>query len=168
MRAALALSTRSEVDRLLIVSDEPLLPSELRGRPANQAQARVRSDQRAARQPAHGEEVSGGGHPALRLRPGRGNKVALVACQTEGLLHEGDTILALAGRGVERSLDTLVRIRLGDEKDKPIRVDSLRPRARAQLAGGGGPRPHARSRSAPKATRATPPAPSSSSATPPR
>jgi hypothetical protein len=33
LRAALALTARGEVDRLLLVSDHPLSPNEIRGRP---------------------------------------------------------------------------------------------------------------------------------------
>jgi diadenylate cyclase len=42
-------------------------------------------------------------------------RVALVACQSEGLVKEGDTVLALAGR--DRSLDTLVRVTMGAEDE---------------------------------------------------
>ncbi len=50
--------------------------------------------------------------------------MALVACQSEGLVKEGDTVLALAGR--DRALDTLVRLRMGSEEDEDhVRVDAL-------------------------------------------
>jgi diadenylate cyclase len=124
VRAALVLSARSEVDRLLIVSDHPLLPSEVRGRPIKRklvyaVTTEALSDQLATKK-----------YQAVVIPPYDYSrvekiKVALVACQSEGLVHDGDTILALAGHGAERNLDTLVRIRLGDEEDEPIRIDSL-------------------------------------------
>ncbi len=100
VRAALALAARSEVDRLLIVSDHPLQPPQIRGRPIKRKLVyAVTTD-------------------ALI-------KVALVACQSENMVRDGDTILAMAGQGPDLNLDTLVRIRLGDEEDEPVRVDSL-------------------------------------------
>jgi diadenylate cyclase len=124
VRAALALASRGEVDRFLVVSDHPLQPHELRGRPIKRklvyavtrealvSQLLTRKYQVVAIPPYDYSRVE-------KI------KVALVACQSEGLLNDGDTILALAGHGPERNLDTLVRIRLGDEEDEPIRVDSL-------------------------------------------
>ncbi len=124
VRAALALSTRSQVDRLLIVSDEPLPPSELRGRPIKRKLVyAVTSEVLAAKLTAR--KYNAVVVPPYEYGRVEKIKVALVACQTDGLLHEGDTILALAGRGGDK-LDTLVRIRLGDDdEDEPIRIDSL-------------------------------------------
>jgi diadenylate cyclase len=124
VRAALALAARSEVDRLLIVCDQPLLPAEIRGRPIK------RKLVYAVTTAALATQLTSKKYQAVVIPPYDYSrvekiKVALVACQSEGLLREGDTVLALAGHGVERNLDTLVRIRLGDEDDEPVRVDSL-------------------------------------------
>jgi diadenylate cyclase len=124
VRAALALAGRGEVDRLLIVSDTPLPPAELRGRPIKRKLVYAVTTEALAHQ------LTGKKYQAVVIPPYNYSrvekiKVALVACQSESLVREGDTILALAGHGPERSLDTLVRIRLGDEEDEPIRVDSL-------------------------------------------
>ena len=124
VRAALALATRGEVDRLLIVSDHPLLPAEIRGRPLKRKLVYAVTNEALAGQ------LTAKKYQAVVIPPYDYSrvekiKVALVACQSESLVREGDTILALAGHGPERNLDTLVRIRLGDEDDEPIRVDSL-------------------------------------------
>jgi DNA integrity scanning protein DisA with diadenylate cyclase activity len=124
VRAALTLASRSEVDRLLLVSDHPLQPAELRGRPIKRKLVyAVTSDALAAGlvQKKYQAVVI----PPYQYSRVEKIKVALVACQSENLIHEGDTILAVAGHGPERSLDTIVRIRLGDEEDEPVRVDSL-------------------------------------------
>jgi hypothetical protein len=124
VRAALALAARGEVDRLLIVSDLPLPPTDIRGRPIKRKLVyAVTSD-------ALAQQLSAKKYQAVVIPPYSYSrvekiKVALVACQSESLVRDGDTILALAGHGPERSLDTLVRVRLGDEDDEPIRVDSL-------------------------------------------
>ncbi|GEJ57908.1 DNA integrity scanning protein DisA nucleotide-binding domain protein [Anaeromyxobacter diazotrophicus] len=124
VRAALALAARGEVDRFLVVSDHPLQPHEIRGRPIK------RKLVYAVTRDALVSQLASRKYQAVAIPPYDYSrvekiKVALVACQSEGLLKDGDTILALAGGGPERNLDTLVRIRLGDEDDEPIRVDSL-------------------------------------------
>jgi hypothetical protein len=124
VRAALALAARGEVDRLLIVSDHPLLTSEIRGRPIKRKLVyAVTNDALASQLTARKYQAVV--IPRYDYSRVEKIRVALVACQSESLVREGDTILALAGVGPERNLDTLVRIRLGDEDDEPIRVDSL-------------------------------------------
>jgi diadenylate cyclase len=124
VRAALTLAARPEVDRLLVVSDHPLHPQEIRGRPIKRKLVyAVTSD-------ALAHQLASKKYQTVLIPPYQYSrveqiKVALVACQSENMVHEGDTILALAGHGPERNLDTLVRIRLGEEEDEPIRVDSL-------------------------------------------
>ncbi len=124
VRASLTLAARSEVDRLLIVSDHPLLPSEIRGRPLKRKLVYAVTTEAIASQLAS-KKYRAVVIPPYEYSRVEKIKVALVACQSESLVREGDTILALAGHGPERNLDTLVRIRLGDEEDEPIRVDSL-------------------------------------------
>jgi hypothetical protein len=52
-------------------------------------------------------------------------KVALVAGRSAGLLHEGDTVLAAVGKDEGRTLDTLMRVRLGSEEEEKVSVDSI-------------------------------------------
>ncbi len=124
VRAALALASRGEVDRLLVVSDTPLPPAAIRGRPIKRKLVYAVTNEALAHQLGARKYRTVVVPPYDYSRIEK-IKVALVACQSEDLVHEGDTILALAGRGADRGLDTLVRVRLGDEKDEPIRVDSL-------------------------------------------
>jgi diadenylate cyclase len=124
VRAALGLASRSEVDRLVIVTDHPLLPAEIRGRPIKRKLVYAVTTASLASQLAAKKYMAVVIPPYDYSRVEK-IKVALVACQSESLVHDGDTILALAGHGAERNLDTLVRVRLGDEDDEPIRVDSL-------------------------------------------
>jgi hypothetical protein len=124
VRAALALAARGEVDRLLIVSDEPLQPAEIRGRPLKKKLVYAVTNEALARQLA-AKKYDAVVIPPYDYSRVEKIKVAMVACQSETLVREGDTILALAGHGTDRNLDTLVRIRLGDEEDEAVRVDSL-------------------------------------------
>jgi len=123
LRAALALASRPEVDRLIYVSDAPLAVSDLRGRPIKRKLVYAVTSEALAQQ------LSARKYAAVVIPPygySRVEKVrvALVACQSEGLVKEGDNVLALAGR--ERALDTLVRLRMGSDEDEDhVRVDSL-------------------------------------------
>jgi diadenylate cyclase len=124
VRTALVLASRTEVDRLLVVSDQPFQPAELRGRPLKRKLVYAVTNRAIA------DQLAAHKYQAVAIPPYEYSrleriKVALVACQSEGLVHDGDTILALVGHGADKSLDTIVRIRLGDEEQKPIRVDSL-------------------------------------------
>ncbi|HET7755494.1 MAG TPA: diadenylate cyclase [Anaeromyxobacteraceae bacterium] len=123
-RAALVLASRTEVDRLLVVSNEPLLPSELRGRPIKKKLVYAVTDDAIARQLLARKYLVVVIPPYEYSRVEK-VKVALVACRGDGLVKDGDTILAIAGQGAERNLDTLIRVRLGDEEQEQIRIDTI-------------------------------------------
>jgi DNA integrity scanning protein DisA with diadenylate cyclase activity len=123
-RAALVLASRSEVDRLLVVSDEPLSPSELRGRPIKRKLVYAVSNDGVA------HHLASKKYQAVVIPPYEYSrvekiKVALVACRGDGLVKDGDTIIAIAGHGTERNLDTIIRVRLGDEEREQIRIDTI-------------------------------------------
>ena len=124
VRAALTLATRGEVDRLLVVSDAPLPPNDIRGRPIKRKLVYAVTTDALAKQ-LMAKKYQAVVIPPYDYSRVEKIKVALVACQSENLVRDGDTILALAGHGPDRGLDTLVRVRLGDEDEEPIRVDSL-------------------------------------------
>jgi DNA integrity scanning protein DisA with diadenylate cyclase activity len=123
-RAALVLASRTEVDRLLVVSDEPLMPAELRGRPIKKKLVYAVTSEAVAHQ------LTSKKYRVVVIPPYEYSrvekiKVALVACRGDGLVKDGDTILAIAGQGIERNLDTLIRVRLGDEEQEQIRIDTI-------------------------------------------
>jgi diadenylate cyclase len=123
VRAALALTARAEVDRLLFVSDSPLLPAEIRGRPIKRKLVYAVTSEALA------EHLASRRYRAVVIPPYAYSrvekiKVALVAAQSSGVVKEGDTVLALAGK--DRAMDTLVRIRIGaDGDEEKVRVDTL-------------------------------------------
>ena len=107
-----------------MVSDESLSPSELRGRPIKKKLVYAVTSEAVARQ------ITAKKYQAVVIPPYEYSrvekiKVALVACRGDGLVKDGDTILAIAGHGSERNLDTLVRVRLGDEEQEQIRIDTI-------------------------------------------
>jgi DNA integrity scanning protein DisA with diadenylate cyclase activity len=124
VRGALALAGRSEVDRLLVVSDEPLQPAELRGRPIKRKLVYAVTSEALAR------SLIAKKYRAVVIPPYdyarlEKIKVALVACRGDGLAKDGDTILALAGAGEARDFDTMLRVRIGDEEEEQIRIDTI-------------------------------------------
>jgi diadenylate cyclase len=114
VRAALALASRPEVDRLVFVSDQPLSTSDLRGRPIKRKLVYAVTTESLAHQ-LLARKFSAVVIPPFGYSRVEKVRVALVACQSEGLVKEGDTVLALAGR--DRSLDTLVRVTMGAEDE---------------------------------------------------
>jgi DNA integrity scanning protein DisA with diadenylate cyclase activity len=123
VRAALALTARSDVDRLLFVADHPLSPSDIRGRPIKKKLVYAVTIEALA------EQLAARRYSAVVIPPYDYSrvekiKVALVACQSAGLVRNGDSVLALAGK--DRAMDTLVRFRIGaDGEEEKVRVDTL-------------------------------------------
>ena len=125
LRSALALTARSDVDRLLLVSDHPLSPSEVRGRPIKRKLVYAVTSEGIANQ------LKARKYTAVLIPPFDYTriekiKVAIVAAQSAGLFRDRDTILALAGPGDDPVVDTLVKVEIGSEDpEEKIRVDTL-------------------------------------------
>jgi diadenylate cyclase len=125
LRGALALTGRSDVDRLLLVSDHPLSPNEIRGRPIKRKLVYAVTSEGIANQ------LKSKKYLAVLIPPYEYTriekiKVAVVAAQAAGLVRDGDTILALTGPGADRVMDTLVKVDIGSEDpEEKIRVDTL-------------------------------------------
>lgn len=121
LRSALALAAKSEVDHLLYVSDYPLPPEYLRGRSlkkkliyAVSAENLVVDLREKGYQAVH---IPAYGYARLEKM-----KVALVAASSFFKLE--DQVLCLAGH--KRSIDTIVRIKVGDHVEDAISVETLR------------------------------------------
>lgn len=125
LRGALALTARSDVDRLLLVSDHPLSPQEIRGRPIKKKLVYAVTSEALA------NGLRARKYLAVLIPPYDYTrvekiKVAVVAAQTAGLVRNGDTVLALCGPGEDRVMDTLVKVDIGEEDpEEKIRVDTL-------------------------------------------
>jgi DNA integrity scanning protein DisA with diadenylate cyclase activity len=125
LRGALALTGRSDVDRLLLVSDHPLSPAEIRGRPIKKKLVYAVTSEGIANQ------LKSRKYLAVLIPPYDYTriekiKVAVVAAQAAGLVRNGDTVLALTGPGEDRVMDTLVKVDIGSEDpEEKIRVDAL-------------------------------------------
>ena len=125
LRGALALMSRPEVDRLLYVSDHPLGQAELRGRPAKRKLVYAVTSDGIANQ-LKAKKYTTVLIPPYDYTRIEKIKVAVVAAQSSGLLKNGDTVLALAGPGDDKVMDTLVKVDIGSEDpEEKIRVDAL-------------------------------------------
>jgi len=125
VRSALVLAGRADVDRLVIVTDRPLAPAELRGRPLKKKLVYAVTDEAIADQLTARKTTAVVIPPYDYTRVER-IKVALVACRSEGLVRDGDSIVALAGMAQDKSLDTLIRVRIGAEQEEErVRVDAI-------------------------------------------
>jgi DNA integrity scanning protein DisA with diadenylate cyclase activity len=125
LRGALALTGRSDVDRLLMVSDHPLSPAEIRGRPIKKKLVYAVTNEGLANQ-LRAKKYLAVIIPPYDYTRIEKIKVAVVASQAAGLVRNGDTILALTGPGEDRVMDTLVKVDIGSEDpEEKIRVDTL-------------------------------------------
>lgn len=123
VKSALALAARPEVDRLVYVGDSPLATSDLRGRPIKRKLVYAVTTEALAHQLVS-RKFAAVVIPPFGYSRVEKVRVALVACQSEGLVKEGDTVLALAGH--DKSLDTLVRIKIGaDDDEDRVQVNAL-------------------------------------------
>ena len=123
VKTALALAARPEVDRLVYVGDSPLATSDLRGRPIKRKLVYAVTTEALAQQLVS-RKFAAVVIPPFGYSRVEKVRVALVACQSDGLVKEGDTVLALAGH--DKSLDTLVRIKIGaDDDEDRVQVNAL-------------------------------------------
>jgi DNA integrity scanning protein DisA with diadenylate cyclase activity len=113
------------VDRLLLVSDHPLSPAEIRGRPIKRKLVYAVTSEGLANQ-LRSRKYQAVVIPPYDYTRVEKIKVAVVAAQASGLVHDGDTILALTGPGEDKVMDTLVKVDIGSEDpEEKIRVDTL-------------------------------------------
>jgi hypothetical protein len=125
LRGALVLTGRSDVDRLLLVSDHPLSPAEVRGRPIKKKLVYAVTAEGLANQ-LRAKKYLAVLIPPYDYTRIEKIKVAVVAAQAAGLVRDGDTILALTGPGDDKVMDTLVKVDIGSEDpEEKIRVDTL-------------------------------------------
>jgi DNA integrity scanning protein DisA with diadenylate cyclase activity len=123
VKAALSLAARPEVDRLVYICDTPLATSDLRGRPIKRKLVYAVTSEPLAHQLA-ARRFSAVVIPPYGYSRVEKVRVALVACQSDGLVKDGDIVLAVTGH--DRSLDTLVRVRMGaDDEEDRVQVNSL-------------------------------------------
>lgn len=129
LRALLSLASKSAIDHLLYVSDHPLPPEELKGKPWRKKLVYAVSQEALARS-LEEEGFRVVTLPAYEYARMERIKVALVL--TGNLFREGETVLCLTGAG--KAIDTMVKIRVGEENEDVITLESLRLPPEIELA----------------------------------
>ncbi|BDG07047.1 DNA integrity scanning protein DisA nucleotide-binding domain protein [Anaeromyxobacter paludicola] len=122
VRAALQLTAGPEVDKLLVISDRPLPPNELKRRPVRRKLVYAVTSEALRRHLAAEDQASVVIPPYDYDRVER-IQVALVSARSAGLAKRGDVVLALTGVG--KVMDTLVRLEIGSERATRASADSL-------------------------------------------
>src|SRR6266568_1235288 len=121
VRAALQLTARPEVDRLLVISDRPFPSAELRGRPIKRKLVYAVTTAALQRQLTAAE------YACVVIPPYEYDRVekiqvALVSCRSAGLARQGEVVMALTG-GDGKVMDTLVRFEIGSERATKASAD---------------------------------------------
>jgi DNA integrity scanning protein DisA with diadenylate cyclase activity len=125
LKAALKLATRSDVDRLLLVTDQPLSPNEIRGRPLKKKLVYAVTGEGLVHQ-LRARKYQAVDIPPYDYTRVEKIKVAVVAAQSAGLLKDGDTVLACCGPGDDKTADTMVKVVIGaEDPEERIRIDTL-------------------------------------------
>jgi DNA integrity scanning protein DisA with diadenylate cyclase activity len=113
------------VDRLLLVSDQPLSPNEIRGRPIKKKLVYAVTSEGLVHQ-LKSKKYNAVVIPPYDYTRIEKIKVAIVAAQSAGLLRDGDTVLACCGPGDDKIADTMIKVTIGSEDpEEKIRVDTL-------------------------------------------
>lgn len=121
LRSILHLAGKSEVDHVLYVSDYPLSPEELKGRPIKRKLIyAVTTEQLATALREEGYRVVV--IPSYDYTRMEKLKVAMVAAS--GQIATGDTLLCLTG--YRRIIDTVVKVRVGKDFDESGTVESMK------------------------------------------
>jgi diadenylate cyclase len=107
LKSALALSTRSEVDRLLLVSDEPLSPNDIRGRPIKKKLVYAVTNDGLAHQLRSRKYLAVVIPPYDYTRVEK-IKVAIVAAQSAGLVRDPEEKVRVDTLGLPSGFSTQV------------------------------------------------------------
>jgi DNA integrity scanning protein DisA with diadenylate cyclase activity len=124
LRSALSLAARSEVDHFLYISDVPIAPEDLRGRPARKKLLyAVTSD--ALVQEQTRKKLRALVIPAYDYSRTERVKVALVSALSQGAIKEGDLVLCMTGK-IGRAPDTLMQMKIGGSLDDRVAIEGVK------------------------------------------
>jgi DNA integrity scanning protein DisA with diadenylate cyclase activity len=124
LRAALSLASRSEVDHLLYISDVPISPADLRGRPCRKKLVYAVTAQNLCddltRRKFRALVI-----PAYDYSRVERVKVALVSALSQEAFKEGDLVLSVTGR-LGRSVDTMMQMRIGGSLEDRVAIEGVK------------------------------------------
>lgn len=125
LRAALTLAAKADVDHVLCISDHPLSPADMRGRPIKKKLIYGVTDDKLIKQ-LHAAKYACVQVPHYDYARIEKMKVALVAAVSAGLVKEGETVLCLTGRSDGKVIDTLIKFVIGSRfEDDQVDLSGL-------------------------------------------
>ncbi|RMG17369.1 MAG: hypothetical protein D6729_08955 [Deltaproteobacteria bacterium] len=122
LRAVLTLGGKRDVRHVLLVSDVPLLPEDLRGRSVRRKLIFAVTSEVAAEQ-MRAAELPVVVIPPYEYARVERIKVAVLAALSAGLVSEGDVVLAATGK--TGGYDTLLRLEVGFGLEDRVSLDAL-------------------------------------------
>lgn len=129
LRAIFSLTSKSAVDHLLYVSDNPLPVEEVKGKAWRKKIVYAVSNEALARSlEEEGYRVAV--LPAYEYARMERIKVALVIAGS--LFRSGETVICVTGDG--KAIDTFIKIRVGEENEEVITLESLQLPPEIELA----------------------------------
>jgi DNA integrity scanning protein DisA with diadenylate cyclase activity len=124
LRSGLKLAARSEVDHFLYISDTPIAPEDLRGKPARRKLVYAVTTPKLA-QDLQAKKYRALTIPAYDYSRVERVKVALVSALSQGAFKEGDLVLSLTGK-VGRPPDTLMQMKIGGTLDDRVAIEGVK------------------------------------------
>jgi len=124
LHSSLKLAASAEVDHFLYISDVPIAPEDLRGRPMRKKLVYAVTDDKIAEFLASKKERALI-IPAYDYSRVERVKVALVSALSQGAFKEGDLVLCMTGR-VGRPPDTLMQMRIGGSLDDRVAIEGVK------------------------------------------
>lgn len=124
LRSALSLAARNEVDHFLYISDSPIAPEDLRGRPARKKLLYAVTSDALVKEHTR-KKFRALVIPAYDYSRTERVKVALVSALSQGAIKEGDLVLCMTGK-VGRAPDTLMQMKIGGSLDDRVAIEGVK------------------------------------------
>jgi DNA integrity scanning protein DisA with diadenylate cyclase activity len=124
LRSALRMAAHTDVDHFLYISDVPLAPEELRGKPAKKKLVYAVTLESIA-QELQARKYRALVIPAYEYSRVERVKVALVSALAQGAFKEGDLVLCMTGR-VGHLPDTLLQMRIGGSLEDRVAIEGTK------------------------------------------
>ncbi|MDQ3266357.1 MAG: diadenylate cyclase [Myxococcota bacterium] len=124
LRTALKLAAKNDVDHFLYISDVPIPPEELRGKPARRKLVYAVTDPKIAA-PLILKKIRALVIPAYDYSRVERVKVALVSALSQGAFKEGELVLCMTGK-VGRAPDTLMKMDIGGSLDDRVAIEGVK------------------------------------------
>lgn len=124
LKSALTLASQTDVDHLLVITDSPIAPADLRGRKCRKKLIYAVTSQAIASELIAKKERAIV-IPAYDYSRTERVKMAIVSALAQGAFKEDDAVLCLTGR-IGRHLDTMMTMRIGGSLDDRVALEGVK------------------------------------------